>query len=385
MPDGPPLRIIHCFRSPVGGIFRHVRDLAEQHSRAGHQVGILCDSTTGGEHEEQLFQQIMPFLALGLTRLPIRRQVSLSDLSAAVDSYSKIKSLQPDVLHGHGAKGGVIARLIGSVLRAKRYRVARFYSPHGGSLHFDPSKLSGRAVFAIERGLERLTDTITFVCDYEQSVYRAKVGVPRCDARVIHNGIGDSDLRAVPARSDGVHFLYVGMLRDLKGPDVFIEAFAKTERMVGHPLSALIIGDGPDRDKYEEMKTRLGLGRRIGLLPAMPVRDAFAMAGIVVVPSRAEAMPYIVLEALGAGKSVIASRVGGIPEVLGADSEALATPGDSDDLARVMTQAVSTPGWHDRVMPKPEAFRSTFSASVMAGNMLALYRDKLAAIAPASH
>jgi hypothetical protein len=47
------LRIVHCFRSPVGGIFRHVRDLAEEHAKAGHQVGILCDSTTGGTYEDQ--------------------------------------------------------------------------------------------------------------------------------------------------------------------------------------------------------------------------------------------------------------------------------------------------------------------------------------------
>ncbi|MGH6805931.1 MAG: glycosyltransferase family 1 protein, partial [Ensifer adhaerens] len=49
-----PLRIIHCFRSPIGGIFRHVRDLVEAHAAAGHHVGILCDSTTGGFYEDSL-------------------------------------------------------------------------------------------------------------------------------------------------------------------------------------------------------------------------------------------------------------------------------------------------------------------------------------------
>ncbi|MCC6203462.1 MAG: glycosyltransferase family 1 protein, partial [Hyphomicrobiales bacterium] len=49
-----PLRIVHCFRSPVGGIFRHVRDLTEAQVAAGHQIGIVCDSTTGGAYEEQL-------------------------------------------------------------------------------------------------------------------------------------------------------------------------------------------------------------------------------------------------------------------------------------------------------------------------------------------
>ena len=70
MAEAQSLRIVHCFRSPIGGIFRHVRDLAEQHSAAGHQVGILCDSSTGGAHEEKLFEAILPKLwqASGRTR-----------------------------------------------------------------------------------------------------------------------------------------------------------------------------------------------------------------------------------------------------------------------------------------------------------------------------
>ncbi|MBW8321078.1 MAG: glycosyltransferase, partial [Rhizobium sp.] len=153
MADGSPLRILHCFRSPVGGIFRHVRDLAEHHSRAGHQVGILCDSTTGSEHEDRLFDQIMPYLSLGLHRMPIARSVGFGDVAALYKSYKEIKSLRPDVLHGHGAKGGAVVRIIGSALRAKRYRVARFYSPHGGSLHFDRSSISGRGGVGAGRGV----------------------------------------------------------------------------------------------------------------------------------------------------------------------------------------------------------------------------------------
>ena len=148
MSTARPLRIIHCFRSPIGGIFRHVRDLAEQHSRAGHQVGIVCDSTTGGAHEEALFEDIRPFLALGLTRMSIRRSVSPADIPAVWRSYKTIKSLRPDVLHGHGAKGGMLARVIGSALRVNKYRVARVYTAHGGSLHFARISLSGRAVKA---------------------------------------------------------------------------------------------------------------------------------------------------------------------------------------------------------------------------------------------
>ena len=380
MQNATPLRIVHCFRSPVGGIFRHVRDLAEEHHRAGHEVGIVCDSSTGGAHEDRLFEQIMPFLSLGLTRMPIRRSVSPRDIAALRQCYTEIKSLRPDVLHGHGAKGGALARVIGSVLRAKKYRVARFYSPHGGSLHFDPKRLSGRGVFAMERLFERMTDGLLFVCGYEQDVYETKVGKPTCAARMVYNGIRDSDFGLVPKTPEGVDFLYVGMLRDLKGPDVFIDAFARTERAIGRPLRAMMIGDGPDRDRYDGMMTQMGLGRRIGLLPAMPVKEAFGYSDIVVIPSRAEAMPYIVLEALAAGKGVVASRVGGIPEVLGTGSPALVAPGDPQALSQAMVETLTQADWKAATMPGPEVFRSRFSASVMAAGVLDFYQERLSGI-----
>ncbi|MBY5440021.1 glycosyltransferase family 4 protein [Rhizobium leguminosarum] len=369
------LRILHCFRSPIGGIFRHVRDLVEEHSKAGHEIGILCDSSTGGEYEDSLFDDIRPYLSLGLTRVPIRRSISPSDIATMWDTYKKIKSLRPDVLHGHGAKGGVLARLAGSALRVNRYRVARLYTAHGGSLHYSRSSLSGQFVLRMERLQEYFTDALVFICEYERDTYARKVGRPRTKTRLIYNGISERDFEAIPTRSDAVHFIYVGMLRDLKGPDLFVDAFAKTERLLGRPLSALMIGDGPDRDRYREMMVERGLGKRIGMLPAMRVHEAFSMAQNLVVPSRAEAMPYIVLEGLGAGKTIIASRVGGIPEVLGADSAALVEPGNSDDLARVMAETLSTPDWHARTMPKPEAVKAVFSSAVMARDVLKLYHE----------
>jgi glycosyltransferase involved in cell wall biosynthesis len=377
MDEQRPLRIIHCFRSPVGGIFRHVRDLVIEHSKAGHEVGILCDSSTGGEHEDSLFDDIRPYLALGLTRVPIRRSVSFSDLGVLWDAYKKIKSLRPDVLHGHGAKGGVLARLAGSALRVNRYCVARLYTAHGGSLHYSRSSLLGQFVLRMERLQELLTDALVFICEYERDTYTKRVGRPRTQTRLIYNGISEQDFELVPTRSDAVHFIYVGMLRDLKGPDLFVDAFAKTERLVGRPLSALMIGDGPDRDRYREMMVERGLGKRIGMLPAMRVQQAFSMSQNLVVPSRAEAMPYIVLEGLGAGKTIIATRVGGIPEALGKDSPALVEPDNSDDLARVMADAIRIPGWHQAAMPSMDKVRSVFSASIMAKDVLKLYRDLL--------
>ncbi|MBB4007558.1 glycosyltransferase family 4 protein [Allorhizobium taibaishanense] len=385
MPDTKPdssdenraLRIIHCFRSPVGGIFRHVRDLVEHHDAQGHSVGIICDSTTGGAHEDALFAELQPKLKLGLVRLPIRRAIGIEDIAAVRTCYRHIKSLQPDVLHGHGAKGGALARLIGTALRAQGSDVIRLYSPHGGSLHYRRSRPMGRVIFALERLLEQKTEAIAFVCGFEQWSYRTKVGTPKCTSRLILNGISESEFRPMPAGRDAVDFAFVGMLRDLKGPDVFIDAVMEAERLLGRPLSAVVIGDGPDRDRYERRIVEHGVGRRIKMLPAMRVAEAFTYSNIVVVPSRAESMPYIVLEAIAAGKSVIASAVGGIPEALGKTSAALVAPDNVEALAAVMVKALSEPGWRDAVMPDPTEFHARFSASAMANQMLDLYRSLL--------
>lgn len=375
MTDDPPLRILHCFRSPIGGIFRHVRDLAIEQSRAGHSVGILCDSSTGGEHEERLFQTIMPYLSLGLTRMAIDRSITPRDVPAFWRSYKEIRSLQPDVLHGHGAKGGAMARLAGTLLRVNRYRVSRLYSPHGGSLHFDRRSWSGWAVFKLERLQELFTDGIVFVCDFERRTYEDKVGPVKRRHEVVYNGVGEADFELVPESPDAANFLYVGMLRDLKGPDIFVDAFAKTERLLKRPLSAMMIGDGPQKQKYLDMMTVRGLGRRITMLPAMNIREAFASSQNVVVPSRAESMPYIVLESLAAGRTVIASDVGGISEVLGRQSAALVPPGDSDALARAMADSITVPGWRAANMPEREQFHAVFSSRTMASRITALYHE----------
>lgn len=372
--EGRPLRIMHCFRSPVGGIFRHVRDLAIAHAAEGHEVGILCDSTTGGAHEERLFQEILPHLSLGLVRLPIRRSIGLSDAKALWTSYKELRQLQPDILHGHGAKGGALARTIGSVLRINGSHVARLYSPHGGSLHYDHRTTKGKGILALERFQEHATDALVFVCDFERRTYEAKVGRPRPPSETIYNGVDEGEFRRVDLAPDAVDFLYIGMLRDMKGPDIFIDALGLTERLAGRPLSAMMIGDGPQQDDYLRMKLHRGLGQRIGMEPAMPAREAFARARFVVVPSRAESMPYIVLEAIAAGRPVIAARVGGTPEILGPDSAALAEPNDAQSLADIMHRALTEEDWAARTMPDPERFRATFSSTTMAASMMALYR-----------
>lgn len=370
------LRIVHCFRSPVGGIFRHVRDLTEAQAAAGHQVGIVCDSTTGGDFEERLFEQLKPSLALGVSRTPMQRHIGLGDMAAAWRAYRIIKELQPDIVHGHGAKGGVYARAFGSLLRVFRSRVARLYTAHGGSLHYDERTATGKLFFALERLMARFTDYILFVSEYERSAFHRKVGKPRCPSGLIYNGLRPAEFESVPAAPGAADFLYIGMMRDLKGPDLFIDALALVERRLGRTVSAVMVGAGEHLPRYQAQVRRLGLEERVRFMPPMPSSQAFALASIVVVPSRAEAMPYIVLEALAAGKPMVATAVGGIPEIFGAGSPALTRP-DAGELAARMADALADLPAFAATMPDAADLRSRFGADAMAARIEKVYFEAL--------
>ena len=367
-----PLRIVHCFRSPVGGIFRHVRDLTEAQVDAGHSVGIVCDSTTGGDYEERLFETLKSSLALGIHRTPMQRHIGPGDVAAAWRTYGIIKELRPDVLHGHGAKGGAYARLFGSLLRVSRSRVARLYSPHGGSLHYDETTVTGKLFFALERFMARFTDCLLFVSDYERKTYRQKVGEPPIPNTLVYNGLRAAEFEPVATAGDAADLLYIGMMRDLKGPDIFIDALAEASTEIGRPLRAVMVGDGDDLPRYHIQVERLGLGDHVRFLPPMPARQAFAMARLIVVPSRAEAMPYIVLEALAAGMPMIASAVGGIPEIFGEDSPALIRP-DAGQLAGKVDIALRDLDAYRELMPQGQELKARFGADVMAADIEKAY------------
>src|SRR3981189_883429 len=129
-----PLRILHAVRAPVGGIFRHILDLANGQADRGHHVGIIADSLSGGERADAALAEIAPRLKLGVHRLAIRREPFPTDVLAWMHFMRLIRRLKPDVLHGHGAKAGAFVRL-------KSASKAQIWvsPPHGGCAHLPPT------------------------------------------------------------------------------------------------------------------------------------------------------------------------------------------------------------------------------------------------------
>jgi glycosyltransferase involved in cell wall biosynthesis len=373
-----PLAILHCLRAPVGGLFRHVLDLAEAQSGLGHRVGILADARSSDTLTADKLAAIRPKLALGLHLTPMSRNPGFGDLAAARAVAGVARRLDLDVLHGHGAKGGLYARLAASRVRGGGRPLVCFYTPHGGVLHFDPGSLEGRLLLGAERAIARLTDGLIFESAYSEAAYREKVGQPRCPARVIPNGLRPDEFATVSPAADAADFVLIGELRHLKGVDLLLEALAGAAAR--RPPTAVIVGAGPDAERFKAQAHQLGLAGRVTFPGALPARAAFALGRCLVVPSRAESFPYIVLEAAAANLPMIATRVGGIPEIYGEGSGSLVPPGDSQALRNRI----------EAFLDAPEAFRNEavilqsdvarrFTVAGMTAAIVAFYRDRLAA------
>ncbi len=109
----------HCFRSPVGGIFRHVRDLSMRGQPPATQVGIVCDASTGGAREDELFAEILPYLGLGLQRIDAAPDPP-TDIVTLTKLFAASAGSDPTVIHAHRRQGGVgrVSTLCGSLVRA---------------------------------------------------------------------------------------------------------------------------------------------------------------------------------------------------------------------------------------------------------------------------
>src|SRR5687767_13023720 len=150
-----PLKILHVLRAPVGGLFRHVLDLAQGQAARGHRVGILAASG-GGPVADGKLMELADRLSLGVTRIPMQRQPGIGDAAAVRHVARSIAAAMPDVVHGHGAKGGAYARL------ASAGRAIRAYTPHGGSLHYGRRTPQGIVYGFAERVLMRRTELFLF-------------------------------------------------------------------------------------------------------------------------------------------------------------------------------------------------------------------------------
>jgi glycosyltransferase involved in cell wall biosynthesis len=338
-----PVRVLRVIaRLNVGGPSLHVTYLARGLSEHGYETTLVAGDVGRGEES-------MAFVAesegIDIVRLPgLSRAISpLRDTAAAWRLARIIRKVRPDVVHTHTAKAGAVGRL-GALLSGTRRpvivhtfhgHVLRGYFGQGGTLLFR----------AIETALARVSDRLIAVSpEVRDELVRLRVA-PERKFSVIRLGIEleqrvrfDGDPAEVRRRhgipSEKFVVGWFGRMTAVKRTDDLLTMLTGT-RERGIDALLVLVGDGDDRRHLEQRAHDLGIAKSCLFLGYQEhVAQWFAICDAVILTSANEGTPVTLIEALAAGRPVVATRVGGIPDVV-EDGETgfLVRPADTHAMA----------------------------------------------------
>jgi glycosyltransferase involved in cell wall biosynthesis len=335
---------------PTTGIF------IKEHARA---ASLHCDvvvvhllrapAPSGLFAVERVADEDPPLLRVRYRRYP-RPFSYLAFIGGAVAAFRALRAgdFDPDVLHAHSHLSALPALVLG-----RTYRKPLAYTEHlSVFLPDNPSELS-----LPMRVLARLVLRGAQVVLPVSEAMRRSLALlaPRAQYRVVPNAVDEEIFHPEPdhgPREPPWRLLTVGMLTEnrSKGIDILLEALAVLVQ--GQKRIRLdVVGDGPRRAEYEQLAQRLGVDHLVsfhGLESRPQVAERMRTADLFVLASRFENNPCAVLEALTSGLPVVATRVGGIPEIVDDTSGLLAQPRSPDSLAERISAAVDSIAEFDR-------------------------------------
>jgi len=379
------LKLLHVTgNSRFGGAGRVILRLGQVAQAEGWQVDIL---TT-----DPVFQRAVRQHGLGLVNLDvIRREIRpLWDLAGLVRLFNFLRREGYRIVHTHTSKGGFVGRLA-----ARRAGVPVIvHTAHGFAFH-ECSPSSARLFYsALERIASRWCDRIVSVSDFHRR-WALELGI--CDPSkilAIPNGIaslpnpeiGRAELRRQLGVRDGdLLVLSMARLAPDKGLEYLIAASAillHTERR----FQIVIAGEGPVRTRLEELTRNLGVADWVTFLGFREdISDLLASCDLVVLPSLREGLSIALLEAMAAGKPIIATSIGGHNELASqAEIARLVPPADAPALCDAILQLASDPSQMARLaMNARTLFESQYTEERMLNTYKQLYLDLLDKKCPA--
>jgi glycosyltransferase involved in cell wall biosynthesis len=303
------------------GSERYLADITRGLLRRGHDVTVAC--APGTLFEQRCREYGFPHIHLKMRRFGDWPQVPRFVVAYASGRYQ--------VVHTHHGKDLLVPAFAARIARVPAVVMTKHLP--------NPYRARWRAYTA-----SVLYDRIIAVSHFVASVLRGS-GMPDDRIAVVYNGI---DAPAQPAGAQSLReelgipagallAAAAGRVETVKGFDVLAKAIARLHRE-GLPLYAVIFGEGTEREPLAALIRQLGMSPFIRL-PGFraDVEKLWHAADVTVVPSATpDSFPYSVLEALAAGKPVVASRIGGIPEMLTDECGILVAPGDPEDLAAAL-------------------------------------------------
>jgi glycosyltransferase involved in cell wall biosynthesis len=334
------LRVALVIGTASGGTANHVRALAV----GCHDAGLSV-SAYGPEQAASLFDEDIAFCQVPIADRPR----PLNDAVCIARLRAGLRSGRPDVVHAHGLRAGAFAGLAITGM-APTARPALAVSVHNAP----PFGRASRVVFGLlERICARRADIILCASnDLRDRMVR--LGAPNVEQFDVPAEIAPPPTaeqmqaaRADVAAGGCPVVLAIGRLTAQKGFDVLIDAAARWQARTPAPVT-VIAGNGPlagdlaSRARTAGADVRL-LGRR------QDVAALLAIADVVAVPSRWEARSLVVQEAMQAGRPIVATNVGGIPDLTGTDGAILVPAEDPAALAAAVANVLDDPAMADRL------------------------------------
>lgn len=333
-PDRPP-RVLHVSKPTSEGVAEVLLGYVRDQVARGWGVTVACpdDGWLGAAARRA---------GADVVRWEARRNPGPRTITETLRLRRVVRRVRPDVVHLHSAKAGLAGRL------AVRGRRPTLYQPHAWSFAATRG-LTRRATLAWERFGQRWTSELLCVSRTEYvegerhgiapTVSIATNGV---DLARFHPVTPDEQRQARHRLDlpDAPTVVCVGRLSEQKGQHDLLEAWGKVKAEV--PAAQLVlVGDGPDRDSLIATGSELAGVHLAG--NQADVRPWLAAADVVAAPSRWEGMPVAPIEAMAAGRSVVATRITGMVDTVPAGAGALVEPGDTDHLARALVARLLDP------------------------------------------
>ena len=362
MPESEPrikiLRVIA--RLNMGGPALHVAYLTAGLRERGYDTTLVAGSLARGEDS-------MAFVASDLDVDVVRidqlgREISpLRDLVATLRLAWLIRRERPDILHTHTAKAGTVGR-VAALLAGRHAPPIVVHTFHGHVLRGYFGPLRSRLFRLLERWLAAHTTALIAVSpQVRDDLVSLGVAPPErfavirlgieLDERVAcgQNGRLESR-RYLGIPTDRFAVGWIGRMTAVKRTDDVLVAF-KRLRDEGVDAVLCMVGDGPDREQLERRAHELGVVRDTLFLGYQKdVAPFYAAFDALVLPSSNEGTPVSAIEALAAGRPVVATRVGGVPDVVQEGEDGfLVEPGATDELADRLAQLARDPALRDRM------------------------------------
>lgn len=373
-----PLHVLQIVGDPVGGLRRHVHSLLRGLDPAEFRLSYVYSQASVDSAFGRDMVELRPHLHAELP-LNIHKKPHPSDIANLLRLYRFMREARVDVVHGHGAKGGLYARLAGNWSRARTV-----YTPHGGAAHDMFSCTEALVYQGVERLLAGITDHYLFESRYTAEAMHRKLGKLKGNWSINLNGIEpfahdacrDFPVSLKDADRRGITRVGIfAMLREQKGQSYAIEAVAKL-RHEGQNISLHLFGDGPDRCRLMAKAEALGVTDAILFYgDVSPVEPWMAAMDLVVIPSLFESFGYVAIEAMALEMPVIASATGGLIEVLQCEGATLVPPANTEALRNALREYLNAPAILQAAAKRgAKEVREKYSASAMVARTAEVYQ-----------